>query len=458
MMLVRHGHIVAEGWWAPYHADQVQLVYSLSKSFTSTAAGLAITDGLFGLDDPVLDFFDEVDRTTVDPAFERLLVRHIASMSTGHVDDTLQRAIAATTADPDHPLSLPQAFFTIPPDQEPGTVFAYNNTATYLLGEIVRRRTGMTLTEWLRPRLFEPLGIERTPWDRLPTGGELGFSGLHVTTESIARFGQLYLDRGVWHGRRLLDAGWIEQATRPQVDNDRPDAGPDWRRGYGFQFWMARHGYRGDGAFGQFCLVLPEVDAVVALTSCTERLQDVLDAVWEHLLPALSGDAETTGDDRTAELTERLAGLELTPVATRIPPANAVAEYRFTAGAAGDSGAFGSLRALSVTAADGGWGLDLDLDHGQAHLVAGDGRWHPGLLPGRGGPDVPVHTCGGWTGQGRFELEISVDETPHRVLIGGDTGSGTLRTGWNVPPLGVSDPTDLGAGENGGPSQRAGSR
>jgi len=171
---------------------------------------------------------------------------------------------------------------------------------------------GKRLSEYLRPRLFEPLGITDTIWTRHRGGLELGQGGLHVRTEAIAALGELYRRRGRWGTRQVLPAGWADLAAAPHMPTSG-DAGPDWRSGYGFQFWQSRHGYRADGAFGQFCLVLPEQAAVVALTAATMNMQAVLDAVWEHLLPAMDrAPSEPGAADRLAR---RLDGLEVPTVA-----------------------------------------------------------------------------------------------------------------------------------------------
>ena len=165
------------------------------------------------------------------------------------------------------------------------------------------------LIEYLRPRLFDPLGIDQAGWQQDAAGRDLGYTGLHATTDAIARLGLLYLQRGVWNGQRLLSEEWVAEATRIQVENPN-EPNPDWRRGYGFQFWMARHGYRGDGAYGQFCVVLPEQDAVIATTAGTENMQGILDAVWTDLLPAMT--ATTVDPSPVADqLAARLDGLQL---------------------------------------------------------------------------------------------------------------------------------------------------
>src|ERR1700749_3081585 len=176
----------------------------------------------------------------------------------------------------------------------------------------------MPLTRYLRPRLFDPLGLGHVGWHTFPPGREPGFSGLHARTEDIAKPGRRYLQRGRWEGAQLIGEKWVAEATSQQVSN--PDeANPDWRQGYGYQFWMSRHGYRGDGAFGQFCVILHEQDTVIVTTAYTLDMQAVLDAMWTHLLPGL-GNAARGGAARGAAapdggaqelLTARLGQLEL---------------------------------------------------------------------------------------------------------------------------------------------------
>jgi CubicO group peptidase (beta-lactamase class C family) len=175
---------------------------------------------------------------------------------------------------------LTRAFLALPVAHKPGTHFLYNTPATYMLSAILQKATGTDLMDYLRPRLFEPLGIRNPSWEKSRDGITLGGYGLKVTTEDIARFGQLYLRKGQWRGKPLVPAAWVAVATARQTSNGSSPTS-DWEQGYGYQFWRCRHGaYRGDGAFGQFCIVMPEQDTVVAITSGTRDLQGVLDLVW----------------------------------------------------------------------------------------------------------------------------------------------------------------------------------
>ena len=242
VVVVRHGQVIAEGWWAPYDAGHQHMLYSLSKSFTSSAVGLAIAEGKLSLDDEVLKFFPNDAPTNPSVNLKAMRVRDLLIMSTGHQDEppTAQDVVS------------PKSFLAQPVPHLPGTHFKYNTAASFMLSAIVQKVTGQTVLEFLRPRLFAPLGFEQPVWDTNFQGISLGGYGLRVRTEDIAKFGQLYLQHGSWQGKQLLPAEWVAMATARQTSNgSNPDS--DWNQGYGFQFWRCRHGaFRGDGAFGQF--------------------------------------------------------------------------------------------------------------------------------------------------------------------------------------------------------------
>src|SRR5215218_8098744 len=203
LMVVRHGHVIAEGWWAPHTPERTRLLYSLSKSFTSTALGLALEEGRVGLDDPVVSFFPEFDAEITDPRSRSVTLGHLASMASGHNRDMMQEAL---TGDPQEPV---RGFLLVAPDEEPGTVFAYSQPCTYTLAAIIQRVTGMRLSEYLRPRLFDPLGIGEVGWLTWPPGREQGFSGLFARTEDVAKLGQLYLQGGRWGEDQLLPERYV---------------------------------------------------------------------------------------------------------------------------------------------------------------------------------------------------------------------------------------------------------
>ena len=236
-------------------------------------------------------------------------VRDLLAMSTGHHADVIEKF---PYVDPG--VSQTRTFLALPVAHKPGTHFVYNTPASYMLSAIVQKVSGTPLVDYLRPRLFEPLGIRNPKWDATPKGVSLGGFGLSVTTEDIARFGQLYLQKGEWDGKRLLPAEWVAAASARQVSNGSNPAS-DWDQGYGYQFWRCRHGlYRGDGAFGQYCIVMPEQDAVIAITSGVRDMQAVLNLVWEHLLPGMKASAPVPADAPVQDrLSKKLASLSLPP-------------------------------------------------------------------------------------------------------------------------------------------------
>jgi CubicO group peptidase (beta-lactamase class C family) len=253
-------------------------MHSLSKSFTSTAVGLAIAEGKLSLDDPILKFFPEDAPAEPSQKLKSMRVRDLLTMSTGH------------ETEPKRTDETPwvRSFLNHPVPHKPGTHFLYNTSATYMLSAIVQKVTGQTVRDYLMPRLFEPLGIREPTWGVSPQGITQGGFGLYVRTEDVAKFGQLYLQKGKWNGKQLVPASWVEQATARQMSNGS-DPTRDWDQGYGFQFWRCRHGaYRGDGANGQFCVVLPKLDAVVVMTANTRDMQGQLNVVWDNLLSAFS--------------------------------------------------------------------------------------------------------------------------------------------------------------------------
>jgi CubicO group peptidase (beta-lactamase class C family) len=435
LIVARHGKVICEGWWAPYSAERVHLLYSLSKSFTSTAAGLAVAEGLLDLDATVLSYFPELDAEITDPRSRAIKVRHVAAMASGHATETLDRAMR------NDPQNLVRGFLQIPPDSEPGTVFAYNQPCTYSLAAIIQRQSGQTLVDYLRPRLFEPLGIDAAAWIESPPGQDIGFSGFHTTTDAIARLGLLYLQGGRWGDRQLLDPAWVAEATSTRVDNPNEE-NPDWSQGYGFQFWMARHGYRGDGAYGQFCIILPEQDMVIATTAATEDMQGILDAVWEHVLPAIDAGGDDDGDPSGSRagderLADRLAHAALPLRPTKPEPEDRSewdgATFLSTVTAAAESWppvAGPQLTSAALRAVDGAWELALTDAGGVLRAAVGSDSWVVTETDG-----VPVAVSGGWSDPDTFVAGVIFLETPHTLRITCSSPDRTVSSVWTTVPL-----------------------
>ena len=228
-------------------------------------------------------------------------------MSCGH--DTEPKSVGGTP-------SVKQ-FLAHPVVHKPGTHFQYNSMGSYVLSAIVTKVTGQTSLEYLKPRLFEPLGIENPQWPTSPEGNFIGGSGLKLRTEDIAKLGQLYLQKGNWNGKQLIAEKWVEQATRKQVPNDQEShtkIGVDWSQGYGFQFWRCTHNaFRGDGAGGQLCVVIPDKNAVIAITADTGNFQGEMNAIWEKPYPAFQADALPDDAAGQEKLKQAVAKLEARP-------------------------------------------------------------------------------------------------------------------------------------------------
>jgi CubicO group peptidase (beta-lactamase class C family) len=437
MLVLRHSRVVAEGWWSPYSPDLRHMLYSLSKIFVSTAAGLAVAEGLLSMDEPVARHFPEVGREIDDSRSARILVRHVASMTSGHLDDTWGRAVAADPAEP------ARGFLRLEPEREPGTVFCYDQSAAFVLASLVQRASGQLLTDYLHRRLLIPLGIdEGMVWELYSRERVFGFTGGYATTSALARIGQLHLQKGWWQGRQLLPDGWVAEATGSQV----PTAGrlgPDWRQGYGFQFWLSRHGFRGDGTYGQFCLVLPEQEAVVALTGATGNMQAVLDAVWRHLVPALSVSG-TTAPSTTARaaLQRRLAALRLPTSHTAPVPPSGQGEWDgavFT-----PSGSIcrdqPSLRRVTLRRAArdaaSAWYVTLSEPGCDLTLGLGTDDWLTSDTSARSGAGaVPTAVHGGWSDASTLTIQVIFLETPHRLVLSCSLRDRSFTARWHTAPL-----------------------
>jgi CubicO group peptidase (beta-lactamase class C family) len=405
-MLLRHGQVAAEGWWTPYGPTHPHMLFSLSKSFTSTAVGLAVADKKLTVDAPVVSFFPDLLPAKVEEHLAAMKVRHLLSMSTGHDKDATGPTRAAADG------NWVKAFLSLPVQHEPGSKFVYNSAATYLLSAIVQKVTGNTVLDYLRPRLFDPLGIQGQTWESCPRGINVGGWGLAIKTEDIARFGQLYLQRGKWDEHQLVPESWIAEATSKHISNgDNPAS--DWAQGYGYQFWRCRHGaFRGDGAFGQYCVVLPEQDAVLAITSGVGDMQAVLNVVWETLLPGIK---TSTPENRaaTSDLRKQLAALEVRQPAgkSESPTAKRVSgkTYRFDAN---DQ----KLETITPTFRGSRCMLTVLDGAGERKVECGGDEWVTGTssvtAPLTGTMKAKVAAHGVWTDDGTYVATLCFYETP----------------------------------------------
>ena len=290
VMILRHGRVIAEASYAPWSKDKLHMLFSLSKSFTSTAVGFAVQDGLLRVSDRLVDFFPEYLQAEPCENMRKMTIKHMLTMNTGHGEEPMRMGDC-----------WEKTFLRTYVEFEPGTHFLYNTFATYMLAAVVQKVTGKKLLAYLREKLMDPLGMSEDIWfQESPTGVATGGYGLNVRIEDIAKLGQFYLQRGKWEGKQLLDEKWIADASTPWSDN-RGHGGEDsdWGSGYGYQFWMCRpeHVFRGDGAFGQYCVVMPDQDMVIAITSGIGDMGAVLDSIWKNILPCVEDAPLPEADD-----------------------------------------------------------------------------------------------------------------------------------------------------------------
>jgi CubicO group peptidase (beta-lactamase class C family) len=309
VVILRHGKIIAEGWNKPYSGNLKHTMYSLSKSFTATAVGFAVNEKRVSINDKVISFFPDQLPDTVSPYLKDLTIRDLLTMSAGQDPDPTF-AIATQT-------NWVKSFLATPIVHKPGSQFLYNTMATYMLSAIVQKVTGQKIVDYLKPRLFDPLGIKDVDWEMDTKGINTGGWGLRLKTEDMAKFGQVFLQKGAWNGKQVIPASWVEEASTVKIMQD-PGApqskkdSSDWLQGYCYQMWRCRHNaYRGDGAYGQYIIIMPEEDAVVAITSETPDMQNELNLVWQYLLPAMHSGKLSADQANHTNLQQKLASLQL---------------------------------------------------------------------------------------------------------------------------------------------------
>ena len=417
LMVLRKGRVAAECWWAPYSAERTHWLYSLSKSFTSAAVGLLVAESKASLDERVVDVFPDGTPNEISPNLAAMTVRHLMNMTTGHENDPLNALATKPVGD------WEAAFLAHPVPREPGTHWIYNTAATYMLSALVTARTGERLLDYLTPRLFAPLGIEGAAWERDPKGIDVGGWGLSLKTEDLAKFGEV-LRR---NGADLLPAEWVREATRKQTDN-RGDT-PDWSAGYGYQFWMCAppssagdhgHVYRGDGAFGQLLVIVPERELVVAVTAGTGDIPAVLNLVWEHILPALQEPQGEPGGEPYRDETLKIRAVgrgEPTREPLTLDLDNNDMDWR----------------KIALLPDPVGTRLEIEDEDGLHTIPVGAEDWAEGRAAFGLREPTDVLARGGWTAPERFETTLCYVDTPFHPTLKIERGevvlTGPLRFG-----------------------------
>jgi hypothetical protein len=256
----------------PYTPFQKNHVYSVSKSFTSTAIGIACELGYLSLDERIIDFFPEKCPEILSENLSLMTLRHVLSMNTGHEDCVMPQMV--NSEDP------VKTFLSLEVKYIPGTHFTYNTGASFIASACLTKRTGLTLLDFLEKHLFQHMDIECTKWYS-HAGISEGGVGLHISCDDLAKLGLLYLNGGNYMGKRLLSKAYIKEATSAVSDNSG-NGTCDWSSGYGYQFWKnSREGYRGDGAYGQLLTVFPKRDIVISMIAECGAMQPQVDLVYD---------------------------------------------------------------------------------------------------------------------------------------------------------------------------------
>lgn len=274
IMLVRHGKVAFEFFRKPFSAKSPHAMYSASKSWTATAIGIAIDEGYFTLDSKVIDFFPEFVPKFFDSKLDKLLVKHLLTMTSGKNINLL--------ADKSK-IDWIKQFFSSPWNHEPGEKFIYTNENSFILAAMIKRATGLTVREFLKPRLFDPLGIDVPFWETEKNNIEAGGWGLYAKTEDLAKLMLCYQQGGYLNNRQILSKEWIDMASSCQADNS-DNGGADASEGYGYSFWQCtgiKNAYRADGMFAQFGIVMNDYDSVLTVTSGIALEQEALDYLWK---------------------------------------------------------------------------------------------------------------------------------------------------------------------------------
>lgn len=294
VMIAQHGKVIYEKWMNGGYADTAHVMHSVSKSFCATAVGMLVDDGKLKVSDKVVDFFPDQLPADVSDNLKAMTVRDLLTMNCGHETEPSVRRNGDST-------DWVSAFLEHPVTKEPGTWYCYNSIGTYMLSAIVQKITCQKVVDFLTPRLFEPLHIDKPRWDESPQGINCGGWGLFIKTEDMLKFGQLFLQQGQWEGKQLLSREWVAEASACQVPSVPAGTRPDeveakglttdncaWLLGYGYQMWRCPdNAYRADGARGQYIIVMPDQDAVIAITADSPDLQAELSSIYKYLFPVL---------------------------------------------------------------------------------------------------------------------------------------------------------------------------
>ena len=418
IVILRRGNVICEAQWAPWEKETPQALWSLSKSFTSCAVGLARSEKLLDLGDKLVDFFPEYRSCVTDEKMFGVTLRDLLTMRSGHAQCAVISAWSDTAGD------WVRGFLSSRLTFPPGSRFVYNSAATYMLSAVIRRVTGLNVREYLMPRLFEPLEIAPGLWESCPAGTNFGGFGLHLKTMDLAKFAQLILNKGRWQGKQLLPADYLAEAVLPHADNSMNEH-PDWKCGYGYQFWRSRHGFRGDGACGQYALMLPEQEMAVAVNASMTEMGKILDLFWEKLLPGVQASPLPEDRNASAELESLVRTL-----AVSAAPAGTRSEKRSCTFAFGPNSVGIEGGALEITPSE--CVLSLKTPRGTEEIRAGFGRFARSTAQLQDFRPHPLAGCASWRSENLLEIDLLFLDGTFRDTWEIEFADGTVDFRWRT--------------------------
>ncbi|MCL2775429.1 MAG: beta-lactamase family protein [Oscillospiraceae bacterium] len=275
IVMVRHGKVFSELYKSLWNRDNYQMVFSVTKSIVSIAAGFAASEGLITVNDSVISYFNDIVKEPVDENMKLMKIEHLLTMTSGHLADG-----ECEKGEWIEYNNILKNFLLNPVPNKPGEKFAYNTDGVNILSQIIERASGIRFDKYVQERLFAPLGIENYQWDDEIEESKIvnaGY-GLHLHAGDLAKIGLLMLNGGKWSNIQLLDSVWIERSSYVLSNGGE--------YGYGYLFWRSKlaKSYMAQGMDGQYCVIMPEQDMVIVLF-CANG--ETLQTIWDIILPAL---------------------------------------------------------------------------------------------------------------------------------------------------------------------------
>ena len=408
--VMRRGRVCMEAVRKPFDLDTPHQLFSVSKSFTSAAIGIARGEGRLALEDRLIDFFPEYAKVA-HPLMARTRLCDLLSMQSGFAECPAAKMLESGE-------DWVKYYLSLVPDKEPGSFFHYVSAATFMLAAVIKRVTGLNVREYLMPRLFEPLGIIPGVWESTPQGVNYGGWGLYLKPSDLMKFGKLLLDGGNYEGKQLIPAEYLAEAVKAHADNSMNDR-PDWKLGYCWQFWRSTYGFRCDGASGQYAVVVPEHDLVVTTLAAVTDMQKILTLLWEILIPALAERPLAEDAAACAELRAKLDVLTV-PVAVGdgTPHIQVRKVFDFTPNASGIANCAVEVEeeecSLSFTHADGK----------VEQLRAGFGSFRFGVFQLTDRAPHPTAASAAWR-EGKLVIEAFILDGIYRSIYTVDFTAGT---------------------------------